>query len=299
MILLLGHGYWGSILAKNFKEELYAICDANNDICKKAKLLYPELVYYNDLQKALDDPKIQSVIIATKASTHYEIAKKVIASGKHVWIEKPASLKVEHIDDLIKLSEEKNVKVFVDHVMCHDSLINAVKQHDIGKPLYFESYRLHQGLYQPDVDVIHDLAIHDLSIIDYLFPGIKLIKKEIVRNKSLGDHADHAVLNFTFDNNFRATIIVSWIAPLKQRQIFIGGSDELIHIIDGNAFKIKLQNKIDTSYTQDACDSKTFIEHEKYQGLEKAKESFLDMINNNNKGITNLYQAKRIQQWLE
>lgn len=299
MLLLIGHGYWGSVLAKNFKDDLYAICDSDSNKLKNAQNLYPDIRYYSNLEEALKDSKVKAVIIATKASTHYEIAKKSINAGKHLWIEKPASINLSQIDELIRLSEKNGVKVFVDHVMCHDSLINEIKLQDIGTPLYFESYRLHQGLYQPDVDVIHDLAVHDLSIIDFLFPKLKLLSKNIIRNKHVGNHSDHAVLNFIFENNFRATIVVSWISPVKQRQICIGGSKAMINIKDGQAHKINLNAQMSTAYSEDKCNSIVKIEQEKYQGLEKAKESFYNMINNNNEGITNLYQAKRIQQWLE
>lgn len=301
MFLLVGHGYWGKNIAKEFNTDLYGICDSDVNVLKSLSNNYPHAKLFSNFDEALKDSNISAVLIATKASTHYELAKKAIISNKHVWIEKPACIKIDDIEQLIKLSEQKQVKVFVDHIMCHDSTINHIKKHidDIGQVLYFESYRLHQGIFQPDADVIHDLAIHDLSIIDYLFPGIELVEKNIIKNYHVNSLADHAVLNFKFNNGLRTTITCSWVSPVKQRQILIGGSEGAFHYFDGNVDFIKMNNRISENYSPADCLKKEYAKIELLPGLNNAKRSFEHMIYTDSIGITNLYQSKRIQQWLE
>lgn len=300
MFLLLGHGYWGKNIAKSFNKDLWAICESNQSLHADLKRLYPHALIYDDFNDALNDPSVKAVIIATKAVTHFEFAKKSILMGKHVWIEKPACSSVEQIDEIIDLSEKMNVKVFVDHIMCHDSMIRHIKDTvDFGEPLYFESYRLHQGLFQPDVDVLYDLAIHDLSIIDFLFPGQKLLSKEKITNQHVNILSDHAVLNLKFESGFRATITCSWVSPIKQRQMFIAGTQSLLHYLDGNCSVIELSNPIDENFSIEKCSSSKTLKVEQRPGLNVAKEYFENGINNAKDMITDIHQAKRIQKWLE
>jgi predicted dehydrogenase len=300
MYLLLGHGYWGKNIAKTFNEDLYAVCDSNPNVISEVSTKYPHVKTYDNLDIALSDENIKAVIVATKASTHFELAKRVIETGRHVWIEKPAAVSLEHIDELIRLSELHKVRIFIDHIMCHDSTIRHIKEHiDIGTPLYLESYRLHQGLFQPDVNVIYDLAVHDLSIIDFLFPGMNLVSKEVIENRHVNTLADHAVLNLKFDNGFRATVTCSWVSPIKQRQMFISGSKSFVHYLDGNISKIDMNNELNESYSQDSCRPNKSIQILQEPGLKVAKDRFKSGILNGSDMITDIYQAKRIQRWLE
>lgn len=300
MILLIGHGYWGKNIAKTLGNELYAVCDTNPEVLKDVSSLYPHTKLYQDLKEALLDKNINAVIVATKAITHYDIAKSVIESKKHLWIEKPACINIDQINDLITISEQQDVKIFVDHIMCHDSTIKYLKKNiNLGKPLLFESYRLHQGMFQPDVNVIYDLAIHDLSIIDYLFPKIKLIDKKVITNNHVSELVDHAVMNFIFDNGLRATITCSWVSPVKQRQIFMSGSEAVMRLCDGVITVSKLKEQINEKYTHDFFESTETIHVEQQPGLAVAVDSFKKMIIGEESPISDIYQAKRIQQWIE
>lgn len=299
MILLIGHGYWGKNIAKTLGDELYAVCDANQETLDEVSRLYPHTTLYNNIDSALNDSNITAVVIATKAVTHFNIAKQVILSNRHLWIEKPACVSVEEIDELISLSEEQGVRIFVDHIMCHDSTVKFLKENiDLGKPLLFESYRLHQGMFQPDVNVIYDLAIHDLSIIDYLFPGIELLEKQVITNNHVNEHADHAVLNLKFDNGLRATITCSWVSPVKQRQIFMSGTDAVMHLHDGVIDVSKLKEEINENYLHTSFESTETFTVAQEPGLAVAVDAFKKLINGE-KIITDIYQAKRIQQWVE
>ena len=300
MILLIGHGYWGKNIAKTLGEELYAVCDSDLKVLENVANLYPHTKLYTTIDEALKDDNIKGVIVATKALTHFDIAKKVILNRRHLWIEKPACISVDQINELIDLSEKQNTKIFVDHIMCHDSTIKYLKENiNLGNPLFFESYRLHQGMFQPDVSVIYDLAIHDLSIIDYLFPEIELIDKQVIINSHVNDLADHAVLNLKFNNGLRATITCSWVSPVKQRQIFMGGTDAVMHLHDGIIDVLKLKEEINENYLHNSFESTKTITVEQQPGLAVAVESFKKMIELNQSPITDIYQAKRIQQWIE
>ena len=299
MILLVGHGYWGKFIAKTLGEDLYAVCDMSATVLEEISQIYPKAKMYSDLDTALSDNSITAVIIATKASSHYELAKKVISYGKHLWIEKPACINLADIDDLISLSESNNVKIFVDHIMCHDSTINHLKDNfDLTEMKFFESYRLHQGLFQPDTDVIYDLAVHDLSIIDYFFPDIKLVEKHVIRNKHVNDLTDHAVLNYKFDNGLRATITVSWVSPVKQRQILIHSDKSMIHIQDNKIISKTLNSEMTEEYSNNSIISENSIIVDQTPGLKTAIEAFKKMIAGG-ESITDIYQAKRIQQWIQ
>lgn len=299
MILLIGHGYWGKNIAKTLNKDLYAVCDFSQEVLEEIAIKYPHTLCYNNIEDALADKNVTAVIIATKAATHFDIAKKVISTGRDLWIEKPACVTLEETNKLIDLAEEKNVQIFVDHIMCHDSTIKHLKSKiDMSNPIYFESHRLHQGLYQPDTDVIYDLATHDLSIIDYLFPGIKLIKKEIIKNNHVNKFADHAILNFTFDNELRATIICSWVSPVKQRQILIHCNDKMIDL-QGSRITSKTIEKLDEKYSANSFIDETVIDVEQQPGLETAINAFKKMIDRKETPVTDIYQAKRIQEWIE
>jgi predicted dehydrogenase len=300
MFLLLGHGYWGKNIARTFNKELYAICESNHSIHPQLKELYPHAIIYDNFDLALNDVNIKAVLIATKAATHFDFAKKAIVTGKHVWIEKPACTSLTEINELIVLSENMGVKVFVDHIMCHDSTIQHIKENiDFGEPLYFESYRLHQGLFQPDVDVLYDLAIHDLSIIDFLFPNQKLISKTEIKNYHVNILSDHAIINLKFESGFRATITCSWVSPIKQRQIFIAGSKLLLNYLDGRCNVLNIDKPIDENFSFENCKNGIELKIKQMPGLEMAKQAFINGIANNDNMISDIYQARRIQKWLE
>ena len=299
MFLLLGHGYWGKNIARAFGSDLYAVCEANESLHGDIQKLYPHARIYTSYDAALRDSNVQAVIIATKAATHFKFAIEAIQRGKHVWIEKPAGTSTSEIDAIIRLSEKKDVRVFVDHVMCHDPMINKIRETvDFGSPIYFESYRLHQGLFQPDVGVIQDLAVHDLSIIDFIFPNQKLVSKDVILNRHVNSLGDHAVLNMMFESGLRATVTCSWVSPIKKRTMLIAGSNAMAVYRDGECDLIKVR-KLDESFSQEACKDVVPLVAEKSFGLENARDRFKGGILRSEDMITDIYQARRIQSWLE
>ena len=174
-ICLIGYGYWGKNLARVFGKDLVAICDNDQDNLNKAKKLYDVKYFSNKDELYQSDLDYDTVAIATKADTHFELATTFLIAGKNIWLEKPACIKTKDIEYLIKI--RGNNKVFVDHTFVYHPAIQKIKTIDIGTPLYYDSHRISLGLFQNDVDAILDLAIHDLSIIDYLYPDLVLIRE--------------------------------------------------------------------------------------------------------------------------
>jgi predicted dehydrogenase len=300
VFLLLGYGYWGKNIAKSFGNELYAVCEVDSSRHQEITDLYPSARIYTDYEKALRDDNVKAVIIATKAMSHHRFALTALKANKHVWIEKPAAMSVKEIDDIIIESEKRDLRVFVDHVMCHDPKIIKMKETiNFGRPVYFESYRLHQGGFQPDVDVVHDLAVHDLSIIDFLFPDQMLKSKQVIKNRHVNVLSDHTVLNMIFESGLRATITCSWISPVKQRQMFIAGTNSLAIYRDGNVEVVDRKDVIKADFSAESCYNAIALSADPSFGLDNARDRFKNGIIKSEPMISDIYQARRIQTWLE
>lgn len=301
MILLVGYGYWGKNLARNFSDKLTAICDSNPDSLKEAKNKYPNVDMYHDLDSALKDSRIAAVIIATKANTHFEVAVKCLKEKKHIWIEKPVCEKLNEIDRLIDLSENVNRIIFVDHTFCYNPAIMYLKNSKVVEfPLYYNSNRMSHGQFQNDVDVVLDLAIHDLSIINFLYPNLKLDKREIIKNYHVNNIANQASINLKFNNGFNALINCNWVSPIKIREVIIVGKNKSIVYDDMSSDKIR-------EYSHKDVDSNFSPAHMKDiyipripndESLYNARKHFLKCIKENLKPKTNIYESKKIMSWI-
>ena len=181
---LIGYGYWGPNLARNFNNNpdfvLSSICDFSPDRLQIANNLYPQVKVVSNVEEILSDNQLDAIAVATPVSTHFDLAKKALQSGKHVWLEKPMTEKIEHAEELIELSEKKNKILLVDHTFVYTSAVRKIKelidQGELGDMMYYDSTRVNLGLFQQDVDVIWDLAPHDISILDFYirYPSHKL-----------------------------------------------------------------------------------------------------------------------------
>lgn len=300
MILLVGYGYWGKNLARNFKKELVAICETKSALLKQASELYPHVTLYTDLDEALADDRVQAVAIATKANTHHDIAIKCLEYKKHLWIEKPVCRNIKEIDDLIATSEKADRQIFVDHTFCYNPAVQHMKTVDIGKPLYYNSVRISIGLFQADVDVILDLAIHDLSIINYLYPDLELRDVVIAKNNHINNVANQALINLQFTNNFTASINCNWVSPIKKREIILTGDQKSIVYddMDINKLKIYSTGSIDESYNTTQLGDMMSPKISELESLHYAKMHFVDCVKNNTRPITNIYQARKVMRWV-
>ena len=172
------------------------------------------------------------MVIATPVSTHFSLAKEALLAGKHVLVEKPMCKTAEECRELIRLAKESNLRLMVDHTFIYHPAVQRIKQimdkEELGNILYFNSTRINLGIIQNDVNVISDLACHDLAIMDFLLNrGPKTI------HAAGGCHAGHnmadiAYITLTFEKDLIAHFHVSWLSPVKVRQIMIGGEKKMI-----------------------------------------------------------------------
>jgi predicted dehydrogenase len=299
-ICLIGYGYWGKNLARVFGKDLVGICDYNQDNIDKAKELY-DVQYFSSWQELYQsDLEYDTVAIATKADTHFELANKFLQSNKNIWLEKPACIKTKDIEYLIKIRGNK--KVFVDHTFVYHPAIQKIKTIDIGTPLYYDSHRISLGLFQKDVDAILDLAIHDLSILDYLYPDLVLDKRSIIKNNHINDKANQSILNLKFTNNFTATINVNWVSPVKKREIILSGSNSSIVFDDISVEKVKVYDtgEIGDDYNINSVKGYRNIEiPDMIEALSQGFEEFKNSVKEDRQPLTSLERSLKIQSWVE
>jgi predicted dehydrogenase len=251
-IALIGYGYWGPNLARNFNQSpdmhLGAICDFSADRLAQACRFYPQADASKTPDEIFSNTDIDAVAIATPVSTHYNLAKKALLAGKHVWLEKPMTETVAQAQELIELAAKMNRVLFIDHTFVYTGAVRKIKQlietNELGDIVYFDSARVNLGLFQQDIDVIWDLAPHDLSIMDYLIP----LKKQSVSATGLNYNGNginpKSMLTINMENNVVAHINVSWLSPVKIRQTLIGGSRKMILYDDTHPDeKVKVYDK--------------------------------------------------------
>ena len=233
---VIGYGYWGPNLVRNFFAHKQSTVDmvADLDRAKLHKLeeTYPTIRTTRDPVELIESPDIDAVVIATPVSTHYELAKSVLLARKHVLIEKPITKTTTEAEDLIKLAEEQQTVVLVDHTFLYTGAVRRMKEvidrNELGELFYFDSERINLGLLQQDVDVLWDLATHDLSILFYLFDE-KPINVQAIGYRHVNSAQDEmATLNLGYASGFHAHIRVSWLSPVKMRLTMIAGSRKMI-----------------------------------------------------------------------
>jgi len=249
---LIGYGYWGPNLARNFNAnpdlKLSAICDFSPDRLKVAGSLYPQVKLLTKPEDIFNDTGLDAVAIATPVSTHFDLAQKSLLSDKHVWVEKPMTEEVEQAEKLIDLAEKKNKVLLVDHTFIYTGAVRKIKElvekGELGDLIYYDSSRVNLGLFQQDVDVIWDLAAHDISIMDYLMP-FKKLSISATGSHYYGDNIiAKALLTIYMEDNKVGHINVSWVSPVKIRQTLIGGTSKMILYDDNQpSEKIKIYDK--------------------------------------------------------
>ncbi len=235
-VAVVGCGYWGPNLIRNFYEndqvELIAVCDLDEKKLAKIGKRYPNVALETNFQSLLDDPALRAIAIATPVHTHYPLAKQALLAGKHVLVEKPMAMNTQQCEELIQIAASRNLTLMVDHTFVYHGAVRRIKQEldsgALGELLYFDSVRINLGLFQSDINVVWDLAPHDLSIMDYI------IGKEPVSVHATGAcHAgngmeDIAYITVHFTDNVIAHFHVSWLSPVKVRQILVGGTQKMM-----------------------------------------------------------------------
>ena len=248
---IIGYGYWGPNLTRNFFEipmsELVAISDLKQDRLQRARTLYPDVVTTPDYTE-LFDLDLDAVVISTPPATHYPLAKECLEHGLHVLVEKPLTLTSEHAEELINLAASKGLTLMVGHTFEYNSAVMALKDYinngELGDIYYLDAARLNLGLFQKDSNVLWDLAPHDISILLYLL-GEKPISVSAQGMQSVFEGIyDVAYMNLVFPNRVSAYIHVSWLDPCKVRRVTAVGSKKMIVYNDMEAEqKLKIYDK--------------------------------------------------------
>ena len=249
---IVGMGYWGPNLHRNFDSSkdflVKYICDRDLKLLKKISVSNKFTSKVNNYKKIINDSDIQAVVIATPVSTHYSLAKECLEAGKHVFVEKPLADSSKKCQNLINIAKKNSLTIFVDHTFLYTSAVNKMKEiaskKDFGNLLYYDSTRINLGLIQNDINVMWDLAVHDLAILNFIENRKPKIVSAVGHKHFRSKPVTSAYLTIKYDNNFVAHINVNWLSPVKIRQTILGGSKKMILYNDLEpSDKIKVFNK--------------------------------------------------------
>jgi predicted dehydrogenase len=249
---VIGYGYWGPNLVRNFADlpnvHVHTVCDLSAERLPKAKARYPYIQTTTQPSDLFKDPAIDAIAIATPVSTHFALAQQALQAGKHVLLEKPMTATVAEAEQLLELAARQQRVLMVDHTFIYTSAVRKIRElvqsKQLGDLYYYDSVRVNLGLFQHDVNVIWDLAVHDLAIMDYVLGQSPSAVSAIGTAHLTGQPEDMAYLTCFFPNNLIAHFHVNWLAPVKIRRTLIGGSQQMIVYDDLEpSEKIKVYDK--------------------------------------------------------
>jgi predicted dehydrogenase len=232
---VIGYGYWGPNLVRNFAEapgaQVIAVSDLNPERLAVVQARHPLVKTTTDYRDLLRDPSIDAVVVSTPVSTHYELGMQVLRSGRHLLLEKPLTASVTEGERLLEAAAERRRIVMVDHTFIYTGAVRKIKEiiDDglLGRLYYFDSVRVNLGLFQPDVNVLWDLAVHDLSIMDYVL-NCRPTAVAATGSVHLGKTENIAYLTCYFEHDLIAHFHVNWLSPVKVRRTLIGGERQMI-----------------------------------------------------------------------
>jgi predicted dehydrogenase len=256
---VIGYGYWGPNLVRNFSETssatVAAVADLDSRKLAQLNKRYPAVRTSTDWQDILRDPAIDAVAIATPVSSHFELGMAALKAGKHVWLEKPMTETSLQARKLVDEARRRGKVLFVDHTFVYTGAVRKmaeiIRSGDLGRVYYYDSVRVNLGLFQRDVSVISDLAVHDFSILDYLLGEHPTAISASGINHFPGTPENLAYITLFYQSGTIAHTNVSWLAPVKVRQILVGGSKKMITYDDLEpSEKIKVYDK-GISFTDD------------------------------------------------
>ncbi len=232
---VIGYGYWGPNVVRNLnqleKANVLAVCDISAAARQRIQKAYPQLDVTSDPAELMSSPEIDAIAVVTPVWTHYELARAALENGKHIFVEKPFTSNGAQAEELIDLAAKKNLKIMVDHTFLFTGAVRKIRQfldaEALGKLYYYDSTRVNLGLFQHDVNVIWDLAPHDLSIMDYL---IQQSPEAIVATGQthLNGLEDVAFITVYFPDKIIAHLNVNWLSPVKVRTTLIGGEKKML-----------------------------------------------------------------------
>ncbi|HEX8491228.1 MAG TPA: Gfo/Idh/MocA family oxidoreductase [Pyrinomonadaceae bacterium] len=320
---VIGCGYWGPNLLRNFAEneaaQLRWMCDLDERRLESLGRRYPSVQTTRDYKRLLADKNLGAVVIATPVATHYNFAREALLAGKHVLIEKPFTASVREAEELIELAERQRLVLMVDHTFIYTGAVRKIKEivesGELGDLLYFDSTRINLGLFQHDINVVWDLAPHDLSIMDYI------LGREPVALTATGScHIEQGIENIAyvmlkFTDEFIAHFHFNWLSPVKIRRTLIAGSRKMVVYDDIEPTeKIRVYDSgVTTNRSADEVDRedayKTLVSYrtgdvwvpklDSTEALRYVCEEFLEAIRNNRPPLTDGAAGLRVVRLLE
>jgi predicted dehydrogenase len=233
---VIGYGYWGPNIVRNFFATpdctVRMVADGRPERLNLLAKTFPSIQGVKDAEDIIASKEVDAIVIATPVHTHFELAKRSLLQGKHVLIEKPMTSSVREADELIELATKKGLTLMADHTFLYTGAVQKMKEiiqtEVIGTPLYFDSSRINLGLFQPDINVLWDLAPHDISILTYLITEIPESINATGISHTGNKIENIAYLTVNYNSNFIAHFVCSWSSPVKVRQTLIGGDKKMI-----------------------------------------------------------------------
>ena len=313
---IIGYGYWGPNIVRNFSGHqdctVKAVCDKNPLALARVLTQYPNIRLMTEADDIVESPEIDAVAIVTPVSYHYELAKKALENGKHVFVEKPFTATSAQAEELVELAERKNLQIMVDHTFLFTGAVRKIKQlvddGTLGPLYYYDSTRVNLGLFQHDVNVLWDLAPHDLSIMDYLV-GLEPDLVVATGSAHVNCLEDVAHLTVYFPNNVLAHINVNWLSPVKVRTTLVGGQKKMLVWNDLDpAEKIRVYDKGADVKTEQGV-HKLLVSYrsgdmwapkvEELEALQLETRYFLDCVKNGTKPFNDGQAGLRVVRILE
>jgi predicted dehydrogenase len=292
--------------------QVVAICDRDFGALGRAKRAYPDVQVTTEASDLLTSPEIDAIAVVTPVWTHFSLAKTALCNGKHVFVEKPFTSTAAQAEELIQLADRNNLQIMVDHTFLFTGAVKKIRQliddNTLGKLYYYDSTRVNLGLFQHDVNVLWDLAPHDLAIVDYLV-GKRPEAIVATGEKHLNGLTDVAFMTAYFPDNVIAHINVNWLSPVKVRTTLIGGekkmlgwndleADEKIRVYDRGVqmtTREGLYNLLVSYRSGDMWAPKI----EATEALKAELAHFVDCIEHNQRPINDGHAGLRVVQMLE
>ena len=233
---VIGYGYWGPNIVRNFFSldncKVKSVADERAECLMMLAKNFPSICGINNADDIINDSTIDAIVIATPVFTHFELAKKALANGKHVLVEKPMASTVAESEELIRLASQKELTLMVDHTFLYTGAVQKMKElidsGAVGIPRYFDSSRINLGLFQSDINVLWDLAAHDISILIYLIKEVPESVNATGISHTHNNVENIAYMTVNYNSDFIAHINSSWTSPVKVRQTLLGGDKKMI-----------------------------------------------------------------------
>ena len=313
---VIGYGYWGPNIVRNFNKlegsKVVAVSDLNEESLKKVKQAYPGLRVTTLCDEVICATDVDVIAIVTPVFTHFELARKALEMGKHVLVEKPFTSTTAQAEELIELAEKKNLKILVDHTFLYTGAVRKIKEliedGTLGDLCYFDSTRVNLGLFQHDVNVVWDLAPHDLAIMDHLIEE-KPTAVVATGQAHINGVEDISYVTVYFPNKIIAHINVNWISPVKIRTTLIGGlkkmlvwndldPDQKIKVYD-KGVDVKTKNGVYDLLVSYRSGDMWAPKVEQGEALQLLAENFIECVNNGGKSVNDGLAGLRVVKMLE